>query len=411
MLAGLLVIGTQSVFPAQAAPSGNTKAFWAVQRSPNPSGNGGFSGVDCRSATACTAVGSYYDHATKHGLPLAASWNGRTWTVQPTQAPAQRGDSDLRGVSCAGRRFCVAVGRDMLTVDRWIALAEVWRGRRWEITRTPPVALPSLEAVSCSSATDCMAVGATGQLALVEHWDGTRWTIQRVPLPPGSVSSVLYGVSCVSRIWCMAAGFYGHEHYGDTYAFTEIWIGRHWSIIPAQQIPDAASQFLRVSCTSKASCTAVGTYNKSGYYPLAERWNGKIWAIQSAPHPKGQLDSTLLGVGCSTARACSAVGWYMTDRGHIYTFADSWNGKVWVLQATVNPSDDLNVLSSVACTSATACTAVGSYAGPESVTLSLIERYSACRAPSRRRDATGAGRPGRSPRSRAQRSRGSLAGA
>ncbi len=67
----------------------------------------------------------------------------------------------------------------------------------------------------------------------------------------------------------------------------------------------------------------------------------------------------------------------MTKTGRIYTFAESWNGKAWVLQPTINPSETNNSLSGVACTSDTACTAVGGYAGPESVALSLVERYSA----------------------------------
>jgi hypothetical protein len=380
LLSGFLTISAQSVAPASAAPTGNTRAFWAVQKSPNPSGNGDFHGVECTGAKACIAVGSYYNNSADARLPLAASWNGRAWRVQPTPAPAQTDDSHLDGVSCAKRTFCSAVGTDVLKSKRWITLAEVWRGKRWQITPTPPLEsllFNSLDAVSCSSATDCMAVGSADDQALIEHWHRARWTIQRAPRPVGSTHSLLYGVSCVTRKWCMAAGFYEPPS-GGTLAFTEVWTGKHWSIRPAKQIPGSASQFLGVSCTSRVSCTAAGTYGDlaSLDYPLAEHWNGKVWTTQSVPHPKGQLDSTLTAVGCSTAHACTAVGEYFTKTGPIYTFAESWNGKAWVLQSTVNPSETNNSLFGVACTSATACTAVGGYAGPESVSLSLVERYS-----------------------------------
>jgi len=225
-----------------------------------------------------------------------------------------------------------------------------------------------------------MAAGSTGDQALIEHWSGVKWTVQRAPRPADSKFSLLYGVSCVTRNWCMATGYYRSDSDGIQ-AFSEVWTGRHWSIRPAKRVPGSASQFLGVSCTSQFSCTAAGVYGdlESLNYPLAEHWNGKVWTTQSVPHPKGQHDSSLTAVGCSTASACTAAGEYMTQTGLIYTFADAWNGRAWALQATVNPSTTNNNLSGVACTSATACTAAGGYAGPGSVALSLIERYSAGR--------------------------------
>ena len=140
LLSGVLTTSALSVAPASASPAGNTRAaFWAVQMSPNPSGNGSFEGVDCTGATACVAVGSSFNPAANAQLPLAAAWDGRTWRVQPTPAPAQTDTSDLNGVSCVKATFCIAVGSDVLTSKRSITLAEVWRGNSWEVTPTPPL--------------------------------------------------------------------------------------------------------------------------------------------------------------------------------------------------------------------------------------------------------------------------------
>ena len=378
LLSGLLVASAQSVATASATPTGNSRIFWALQKSPNPSGNGALNGVECTGAKDCITVGSYYNHSIKAQLPLAASWNGKLWKLQPTPAPARTSYSQLDGVSCAKRTFCSAVGSDVLTSKRAITLAEVWRGKRWEITRTPPLKsllYNSLQAISCASATDCMAVGSAGQKVLIEHWQGARWTIQRAPRPADSKYSMLYGVSCVTRKWCMAAGYYAPPS-GGTFAFTEIWEGKRWSVRPAKQIQGSASQLLGISCTSRVSCTAAGTYGDlaSLNYPLAEHWNGKAWSIQSVPHPKGQADSSLTAVACVRRHACTAVGVYFTKTGPIYAFAESWNGKAWVLQSTVNPSKTNNSLVGVACTRARTCTAVGGYAGRESVARSLVER-------------------------------------
>jgi hypothetical protein len=287
-------------------------------------------------------------------------------------------------VSCTKRTFCMAVGTEVLTEETSVTLAEIWRGKRWVITPTPPLPLSqdSLDAVSCSWPADCTAVGsqdAQHQL-LIERWQGARWAIQSAPTPAGSTFSTLSSVSCVSRKWCMAVGNYKAAS-GGIFEFAELWAGGRWSILPTKEIPDNAIEFAAVSCTSQVSCTVVGDYgtSESEHYPLAERWNGKVWTIQTVPHAEGQLNSMLTAVWCSSARACTAVGQYFTEKGPIYTFGESWNGRVWVLRPTVNPSEDNNSLFGVACTSATACTAVGGYAGPESVSRSLIERYSARR--------------------------------
>lgn len=145
LLSALLTISAQSAALASAAPAGNTRAFWTVQKSPNPSGNGGFNGVDCTGATACVAVGSYFDNPVKAQVPLAASWSGRAWRVQPTPAPEGTNYSHLDGVSCVGPTFCSAVGTDVLNSGRWITLAEIWRGTRWVIAPTPPLKSPKIQ--------------------------------------------------------------------------------------------------------------------------------------------------------------------------------------------------------------------------------------------------------------------------
>ena len=69
-----------------------------------------------------------------------------------------------------------------------------------------------------------------------------------------------------------------------------------------------------VSCTSATACTAVGDYvNRDGtQVTLAERWNGTSWTIQSTPNPTGAQyagwTATLQGVSCTSATACTAVG-------------------------------------------------------------------------------------------------------
>jgi hypothetical protein len=81
-----------------------------------------------------------------------------------------------------------------------------------------------------------------------------------------------------------------------------------------------------VSCTSASACTATGVYDTSSDDTpvlMAERWNGKAWAIQKIPSPDGAFGSGLVGVSCTSASACTAAGWYYTNSTYV-TLAERW---------------------------------------------------------------------------------------
>jgi hypothetical protein len=131
-----------------------------------------------------------------------------------------------------------------------------------------------------------------------------------------------------------------------------------------------------VSCSSATACTAVG-YSESSAgatMMLAEQWNGTKWAIQSTPNPGSQPE--LNGVSCSSATACSAVGDYSNSSAAQVTLAERWNGTKWVVQSTSNPSGGQFIdLLGVSCSSATACTAAGDYENSSGVFVTLAERW------------------------------------
>src|SRR5207247_7771343 len=61
-----------------------------------------------------------------------------------------------------------------------------------------------------------------------------------------------------------------------------------------------------------------GSYtNSSGQkVTLAERWNGRTWAVQSTPNPRGAQSSSLSGVSCPSSTLCVAVGSYTRSEEH-----------------------------------------------------------------------------------------------
>ena len=109
-----------------------------------------------------------------------------------------------------------------------------------------------------------------------------------------------------------------------------------------------------VSCSNATTCTAVGqTIAPQG--PLVERWNGSTWTVQSVAIP-GNGIGTLEGVSCPTADVCTAVGALSARR----PFAERWNGKTWAIQSLPNPSGSKQTaLDGVKCRGTGPCTTVG----------------------------------------------------
>jgi hypothetical protein len=108
-----------------------------------------------------------------------------------------------------------------------------------------------------------------------------------------------------------------------------------------------------VSCTSARACMAVGTTPvgiDETPTPLAERWNGVTWTVVPVADPAG--NGSLNGVSCSSARACTAVG--SSTSGAL---AERWNGTQWAVQSTPDPTGAS--LNSVSCESAHRCIAAG----------------------------------------------------
>jgi hypothetical protein len=55
--------------------------------------------------------------------------------------------------------------------------------------------------------------------------------------------------------------------------------------------------------------------NSGDVVTLAERWNGTSWKTQTTPNPAGAGYSQLNGVSCTSASACTAVGYYLQHLG------------------------------------------------------------------------------------------------
>jgi hypothetical protein len=138
---------------------------------------------------------------------LTERWDGKSWSIVSSPNPKGSPDSQLSSVTCISATNCFAVGVGHST------LIERWNGTIWGIvTSANPTGATgaSLTGVSCPSATRCVAVGtifrATVVQRLVESWNGTTWSLTGVPVPSGTKTSNLSGVSCATSTSCFAVG-------------------------------------------------------------------------------------------------------------------------------------------------------------------------------------------------------------
>jgi hypothetical protein len=358
------VVASGVLVTAQAA-----SASWVQQDTPAPAATGtwDFNTVSCTSPTVCMAVGNL---SSGTGELLAESSSKAGWTIRSIPQPGS--GSSLSGISCTSASACIAVGETPAGAGT-VPLAERWNGASWHIQaiKKPAGATASLlSGVSCTSPTRCTAVGDYSKgpdtVPLAERWNGSSWRIQSAKRPSGLKSSELASVSCTSPTRCTAVG--DGQKGARIEAVAELWNGSAWSV---QKVPDlsgaAPSQLDGISCTSPAACTAVGP-------GIAERWDGKSWSLQKLAGTGGS-SAELNAVSCTRAGPCYAVGGFF-DEGILQSVVEFWNGRRWVVQnAPISTSYDSSAFGGVSCTTATNCTAVGSYHDPVDGERTLVEDF------------------------------------
>lgn len=259
-------------------------------------------------AVAMVAGGSGRAQAAAGGvrpLPAGAAGASPGVAIGTTPTPA----SALGNMSCAGRSFCMALGRYTDPSGTIRSMAQAWNGQAWRVVATPP---GTLDSVSCVTARFCMAVGTSAAV-----WDGAYW--HALPESPGGAE-----VSCSRATFCMAVRLNGADS----------WNGKTWDKLALSVACDSlptypcTEGFTGLTCTTTRFCMAVGSVTPG--YPgndtvplnLAEQWNGVKWAQISIPNPDPLGDgSSLSSLSCTSSAFCIAAG-----------FDDevlTWNGGAW----------------------------------------------------------------------------------
>lgn len=288
-------------------------------------------------------------------LTAAVIFTMTSCSMLPAVIPSNGGPySQLQAVACSSSSNCFAMGSGGST-----ALAESWNGGRWLEMPIPNPggtnrnSLNSPDAITCLTGGICVTAGSGATASqnvrgtvgsLFERWNGSNWSVM-----PSGKSPPLAAVSCVSPSMCIAVGGNLGPSPETGVAFALHWNGHNWSSMRVSS--PKGSGFNALACVNARSCIVVGSISLNR--TLVEQWNGSRWSIVTAPSPLGgELDS----IACISSSNCWAVG--ADSRGALI---ERWNGSVWSMEVVPDPPRaSLAGLGGVAC-QAGSCMAVGSY--------------------------------------------------
>jgi hypothetical protein len=276
----------------------------------NYSGIGTFMGIACASAAECVGVGDVMDPSSGTELGASAPLSATTGMLASgLNAESIGGTEFLQAVACSSATQCLSVGENAGGVAVAVPLDPATGAISSGQSVQSITGVGSLDSVVCPSTTQCLGVGtSTGQGVAVA-----------VSLDPatGAVSS---GQS-VQAIGGMAT-------------------------------------LMGVACSSATQCLGVGegaSHADGGSVPL-DPATGAISSGQSVQSIS--TDAILFGIACSTASQCLAVGWG-ADEPSVAVPLDPATGTVSSGQSEQIISNARVALGSVACSSVTQCLAVG----------------------------------------------------
>ena len=354
---------------------------WSIVPSPDtsPTLDNVLYAISCTSSSACAAVGTSTS-SLGQTQTLAELWNGSKWSITPTPNTSTGFDNTLSGVSCTAASTCTAVGY-AATATGSISLVETLSASTWSITTSadePGTLYDSLNGISCPSSASCVAVGnyltaADSLQTLVESWNGSTWTVVASPDTTSTESNTLNGVSCSTATNCMAVGA-AFAAAGSAYqTLAESWNGAAWSIVSTPDVTSSNDVLEAVSCPSASWCSASGysTTSSDIQQGQIEWWNGAAWLTAVTPEP-GTFGNSVPGVACPQAGACVAVGLEEPSPGVLQTVAES-TFVAPTLTAPPNALFDFGALDSFAVTGTGTPTPVYTETGaPVGVTINAV---------------------------------------
>ena len=314
----------RGIVAADTSSAGSSWTVHLVGSTSDAESAGG--GISC-SGAACTLAG--------FGTPASTLYSSRSSTASWARHRLPAGPGPLTAVACPTAGACVAVGDG-------VAVRSLNGGITWTAAVAPPPATAALQAIACPTASTCLAVGAwvdatgvpQGAVAYVSTDTGRTWR----PATVASGDLSLDAISCATASTCVATSLDGR---GTVLRTTTA--GRTWVRVA---LPGATSHQVllsSVSCGAATSCVAVG----SGPLGPSVELSTDAGATWQAVGDVSGLGAYLQSVSCTSATTCWAAGGVQEFAPLAYTtgvYATTDGGTVWTTVGAPT-SDDVTSLS------------------------------------------------------------------
>lgn len=186
----------------------------------------------------------------------------------------------------------------------------------------------TLESVSCTTSTQCYAVGLApsndDEGVLVSIRDGQ---VNDVTPEPAFIG--LYGIDCTTSSTCYAVGY---DNDNDADAVTTIVNGQAGPLNEVEPGQGVGEWLNAISCPTTTECYAVGFVN---YYPSIVPISK---GVPGTPVTISDNENAwyVNGIDCTSVNYCVAVGENDTEQGIVSTFVDGAVGTTQVVPGTVN---------------------------------------------------------------------------
>jgi hypothetical protein len=341
------VLGLVSAFLLLAfAPGAVAASEWQADQFPENGETGLFLDVDCPSPSLCVAVGSN-DAVASSSDP---SGGIGAWRIGHLQEPGSYGDipsapgdtvilpgAQIRGVSCPGTGFCIAVTRlgGIFTTTDPNGGVGAWSG--FHLQESGP--RMHMYGVSCPSVSLCVAVALGGKIVTSTDPAGGpgAWAVAQLP-----EELELQDVSCASPSLCVAVG-----EEGTVVTSTDPTGGAGaWTVTREPRF----GTMMGVSCPSGSFCVT-----------------GNSDAVLSATNPPGGAAAwkeaagvtplPLTAFDCATTTACAAVN---NNFDVIASTDPGGSPSAWTFTNAV-PYTGANGAFGISCPSTSLCVGVGTH--------------------------------------------------
>jgi hypothetical protein len=296
------------------------------------------------------------------------------WTQTVLPAPIAEA-TDLAAapaLSCQSTTSCEAIVNSAITV-RSTPLFEAWNGASWsaQTLATPSgVLLPSDTSLSCVSSVHCVVLGSgvneqSGKEPLfVDTLSNGSWTTTVLPMDTSDFDVAPGAVSCVDATHCVVTGASTNSNGTTSSLVVYTLSGATWvesTVAGPSSVTDPL--LTQLQCFAGAQCVATGYgFDQATQWPIpiVARGNGTSWSVTELSNADDFGLSSLSSLSCSSATSCLAVGSLQDFEGHPHPLTATLVNNTWTLTMLGNPTGtEDGQLQSLSCGAAGSCEAVG----------------------------------------------------